>query len=97
VSFVIYPQLQALPGPQVISLRPVSAETIMADAQPTPLFTLMAAAGQFIWQAPHSMQATGLTSKAFLSPGVNTPCGQTSQHMPQLMHRSESYKSEFSV
>ncbi len=36
----------------------------MAVAQPTPLFTMMAAVGQLSMQAPHSMQAEGLTSSA---------------------------------
>jgi hypothetical protein len=88
---------QQLPSSQV-SGPPVSAARIMAAAQPTPLCTRMASTGQFIWQAPHSMQASLLTTDAtdfedskpvvFRSPTVKTACGHTSTHIRQPMHLS---------
>lgn len=44
----------------------------MAEAQPTPLSTTMAPVGQFLWQAPHSMQASGRTRLAEQQPGTKT-------------------------
>lgn len=38
---------------------------IMYEAQPTPGVTFMAAAGQFVAQAPHSMQASLSAMAAF--------------------------------
>jgi hypothetical protein len=82
-----------------VSGPPVSAAWIMAAAQPTPLCTRMASTGQFIWQAPHSMQASFLTSDttdfevskppALRSPIAKTACGHTFTHTPQPMHLSE--------
>jgi hypothetical protein len=43
------------------------APLIMALAQPTPACTVMASAGQFKAQAPHSMQASLSVTTAFLS------------------------------
>jgi len=68
---------------------------IMAVAQPTPLSTRMAPVSQFNWQAPHSMQAARLTMRATVSPGTNTPCGQTMLHIPQLLHSFGKYRSVF--
>jgi hypothetical protein len=36
---------------------PLIFEPKMAEAQPTPLSTIIASVGQFFWHAPHSMQA----------------------------------------
>lgn len=54
-------QPQVLPHPQVGSDFPVNDAHIIAAAQPTPLSTLIAPAGQFIRHAPHSIQHEGLT------------------------------------
>jgi hypothetical protein len=66
------------------------AELITAAAHPTPTSTLMAAVGQFIWQAPHSMQASLQMTSAFPDSTANTPWGQTSVHIPHPMHLSGS-------
>jgi hypothetical protein len=52
----------------------------MAAAQPLPLSTRIAPAGQLSWQAPHSMQASGRTSAALHPVTENTPCGHTAMH-----------------
>jgi hypothetical protein len=95
----VYPQqldppLQESP-PQETSFLPRSAASIMADAQPTPLSTKMACAGQFFMQAPHSIQFAGRANLALVSPTSNTPCGQTMLHIPQLIQASGSYTSVF--
>jgi len=69
----------------------------MAQAQPTPLSTSIAPAGQLRMQAPHSMQASGLTSLAASSPAAKTPCGQTALHIPQLVQSSGWYWSVFTA
>jgi hypothetical protein len=43
-----------------------SMELITAAAQPTPGRTLKASAGQFLAQAPHSMQASRFTMSTLL-------------------------------
>jgi len=65
---------------------PVSAPMMIAAAHPTPDSTAMASAGQFLAQAPHSMQASRSTIRAFLSSTANTPCGHTVAHIPQPVH-----------
>jgi hypothetical protein len=57
---VLYWQLQPVSQPHVPDSMgwPRRAAEIMAAAQPVPLSTAMAAAGQLSWQAPHSMQAS---------------------------------------
>jgi hypothetical protein len=69
----------------------------MAEAQPTPLSTAMAMAGQFNAHAPHSMQAAESARRTALPSGAKTACGQTLMHIPQLMHRSRSYRRVFRV
>jgi hypothetical protein len=76
---------------------PRSAALIIAHAQPTPLSTSMAPAGQFFAQAPHSIQARGFTSSARLFPSVKTRWGQTCVQRRQLMHFSGKYRSVFSA
>lgn len=73
-------------SPQVTSFFPLMAALIIADAQPTPLSTLMAEEGQLTWQAPHSMHFSGRERRTFPSPLWNTRCGHTSRHLPQLTH-----------
>jgi hypothetical protein len=73
---------QQLPLSPQVSGPPVSAAWIMAAAQPTPLFTRTASTGQFIWQAPHSMQASLLTSDAtdfelIRPPALRSPIAKT--------------------
>jgi hypothetical protein len=63
---------------------------MMSDAQPTPGLTLMASTGQFIAQAPHSMQPSRSTIYTFLPVNMKTPCGQTWVHIPQPIHFSPS-------
>jgi len=70
---------------------PVSAASIRAAAQPTPLSTEIAPTGQLTMQAPHSMQSSGFARTAASSPATNTPCGQTMEHMPQLEQLSSLY------
>lgn len=60
------------------------------EAQPTPGLTLMAAAGQFVAQAPHSMHASRSANRALLFTTVKTVWGQTIAHIPQPMHFSAS-------
>jgi hypothetical protein len=36
---------------------PLSFAPKIAEAQPTPLSTVIASVGQFFWHAPHSMQS----------------------------------------
>jgi hypothetical protein len=60
----------------------------MAYAQPTPECTEMAAAGQFVAQAPHSMQASLFAMRAFLFSMVKTKCGQTWVQSSHPMHFS---------
>jgi hypothetical protein len=55
----------------------------MAAAQPTPEDTRIAPAGQFLAQAPHSMQAPGSLARAFPPSTARTAWGQTSTHSPQ--------------
>jgi len=72
----------------VASGSPRNAALIIAAAQPTPLSTCSAPTGQLIWHAPHSMHASGRTMRTIFSPVINTPCGQTALHTPQLTHLS---------
>ncbi len=82
-------------GPHVTSFLPFSADMIMAAAQPTPLSTSMARAGQLRAQAPHSMHASYRTRTAFLFSRAKTLWGQTLAHMPQPTHRFGSYRRVF--
>ena len=61
---------------------------ITAAAQPTPALTEIAPAGQFMAQAPHSMQNSFRNASAFLSCNRKTLCGQTSTHIPHPVHLS---------
>jgi hypothetical protein len=60
----------------------------MPAAQPTPDFTLIAFIGQFLEQAPHSMQRSRLVILAlpFLMP--KTSCGHTLMHIPHPLQSS---------
>jgi hypothetical protein len=60
----------------------------MAEAQPTPVSTWIAATGQFFWQAPHSMQAWAREIFAWASASLKTACGHTSMQRPQPMQSS---------
>jgi hypothetical protein len=73
--------------PHVGSL-PVSMPVMMAEAQPTPAFTVRAPKSQFFMQAPHSMHRSRSVIDARLSFMTNTPRGQTSTHLPQPAHFS---------
>ena len=87
-----YPQHAVLPSsehPQVGSL-PVTQLIIIAAAQPVPALTSIADAGQFIAQAPHSMQKSLSQIRALLSLISKTPCGHTSPQRPQPSHFSAS-------
>jgi hypothetical protein len=70
---------------------PVTMLLMSAVAQPTPEFTEMAPNSQFMAQAPHSMQRSLSVTAARLSRITNTPCGQTSTHLPQPAHLSGAY------
>lgn len=61
---------------------------MIAAAQPTPDDTAMAPVGQFIRQAPHSMQFPRRAMIAFRLASVKTACGQTSSHRPQPLQRA---------
>lgn len=74
-------------SPLSISL-PLSAARIIAHAQPTPLCTSIAWAGQFRAHAPHSIHAAGCMSSACSFPSAKTPWGQTCVHRRQLIHFS---------
>jgi hypothetical protein len=67
------------------SVRPRN-ELMTAAAQPTPVFTYMASAGQFFAQAPHSMQASRLLMLTIFSFILNTAWGHTVMHIPHPMH-----------
>jgi len=73
--------------PQVGSL-PVIQPYIIADAQPTPALTVIAFAGQFFAQAPHSIHKSLSVICTFFATISNTPCGQTSAQRPQPTHLS---------
>jgi hypothetical protein len=69
---------------------PFSQRLMMSAAQPTPGVTLIASTGQFIAQAPHSMQPSLSMISAFFPANEKTPWGQTCVHIPQPMHVSPS-------
>jgi hypothetical protein len=69
------------------SFRP-NAELMTAAAQPTPLLTLIASAGQFMAHAPHSMQASRFWIRTEPLFRLKTSWGQTNMHMPQPAHFS---------
>jgi len=50
---------------------------MIAVAHPTPGLTEIAPAGQFVAQAPHSMQRSRSRIRAFPSAVAKTPWGQT--------------------
>jgi hypothetical protein len=87
-----YPQqlLPVSPQPQEGAL-PVSIPLMMAAAQPTPEFTLIALNSQFMAQAPHSMHRSLSVTTARLSFIEKTPCGQTSTQRPHPAHFSGKY------
>jgi hypothetical protein len=66
---------------------------MIAEAQPTPELTVIALKSQFLAQAPHSMHRSRSVIAARLSRIMNTPCGQTSAHLPHPAHFSEAYLS----
>lgn len=65
---------------------PRSAPLMTAVAQPTPDWTKMASVGQFMAQAPHSIQASRSTITARRFSMTKTACGHTSTHIPQPLH-----------
>ncbi len=69
---------------------PLRAAPIIAHAQPTPLWTVIARTGQLRAQAPHSIQADGRSSVTRVLPAVKTAWGQTSVQRPQFMQSSGS-------
>lgn len=62
-------------------------------AQPTPGLTVIAFAGQFIAQAPHSMQASRSMIRAFPSGTEKTPCGQTFVHMAHPVQEASANRT----
>jgi hypothetical protein len=54
-----------------------------AAAQPTPACTVKASVGQFMAQAPHSMQASLFAIRTRPLFMLNTAWGQTTIHIPQ--------------
>lgn len=71
-----------------------NAVLMTAAAQPTPGLTLMADAGQFMEQAPHSMHASRFRITAVPLFRANTAWGQTRRHIPHPTHLSGSMPSE---
>jgi len=59
---------------------PLNAPIMIAVAQPTPATTKRASSGQFMAQAPHSIQASRFTIRAFLFSMAKTLCGHTFSH-----------------
>lgn len=72
---------------------PVSQPVITAAAHPTPELTVMAFAGQFFAQAPHSIQRSLYSIFACLSLIMKTLWGQTSVHLLQPIHFSVDRRS----
>jgi hypothetical protein len=71
-----------------------SLELMIAAAQPTPERTLRASAGQFLAQAPHSMQASRFAISILPLVRLKTAWGQTSRHTPQP---TQAFWSSFNV
>ena len=80
-------------GQSHVGSVPVRAPLIMPAAHPTPAWTVMASAGQFWLQAPHSMHRFLSVITAFLFFIWNTRCGQTIVHILQPIHFSISNAS----
>jgi hypothetical protein len=59
---------------------------MIAAAQPTPAFTVIAPEAQLRAQAPHSMQASRSMMVDFPPLISKTACGQTSMHCLQPLH-----------
>jgi hypothetical protein len=70
---------------QALSVLP-KAELMTAATQPTPAVTVMASVGQFLAQAPHSIQASRNSIRAFPVAKPRTALGQTSMQVPQPIH-----------
>jgi hypothetical protein len=51
---------------------PLMAALIIAHAQPTPLWTVIACTGQLRAHAPHSMQEAGFASSTWSFPSAKT-------------------------
>jgi hypothetical protein len=75
-------QQEALSRPKAVLMT--------AAAQPTPASTVTASVGQFLAQAPHSMQASRCSIFAWLSFMLKTAWGQTTRHIPHPTHFSSS-------
>jgi hypothetical protein len=87
-----YPQHPLALSPQSQEgAPPVIIPLMMAAAQPTPEFTVIAPNSQFMAQAPHSMHKSLFVTAALLSRITKTPCGQTSAHRPHPPHLSCKY------
>jgi hypothetical protein len=90
-----YPQHPPALSPQSQEgAPPVSMPLMMAAAQPTPGFTVIALNSQFMVHAPHSMQRSPSVTAALLSRITKTPRGQTSTHRPHPAHLSDEYFKE---
>ncbi len=88
--FGVYSQHAPFVQSQVGSV-PVRKPMMTPAAQPTPDSTVIASAGQFVWQAPHSMQASLSAMRAFFESSISkTACGHTIVHILQPMHFSRS-------
>jgi hypothetical protein len=59
---------------------------MIAAAQPTPAFTMIAPAAQLRAHAPHSMHADRSTIRDLPPLISKTACGQTSMHCRQPVH-----------
>ena len=66
---------------------------MMAYAQPTPDFTSIAEKGQFLAQAPHSMQLSLSVITALSSFIKKTSWGHTIAHIPHPLHFLNIYAS----
>jgi hypothetical protein len=71
--FHIFQQQSLLPEQPQFGSLPVSQPLIMAAAHPTLALTEIAFTGQFIAQAPHSIQLFLSFIRALLSVTLNTP------------------------
>jgi hypothetical protein len=69
---------------------PRSHPVMTPAAHPTPDLTVIALVGQFMVQAPHSIQRSLLRMNAFFSFIINTAWGQTMVHIAQPLHFSLS-------
>jgi hypothetical protein len=86
-------ELLSPPQPQ-LGGPPLAHPAMTAVAHPTPGCTESAPAGQFILQAPHSMQKSASRMTAFFASRENILWGQTTAHIP---HPVQAEASSFRV